>query len=171
MTGRRGRRAVAAALLLEPGLVAALPGRANPAQADSHFRVEWTAAAAGRGQSRIFGYVYNDYREDAVNVQLRITELDASGQPVASVISAVGDAVAGGRRAFFDTRGPGNGPSYRVAGEAFDFMTDGEWETRTTEQLLATEGFEKKVADTLRSSPSPRRGRRHPSPSPARRAG
>ena len=27
-------------------------------------------------------------------------------------------------------------------------MTDGEWQTRTTEQLLATEGFQKKVADT-----------------------
>jgi len=139
---------VVVALLLGTGLVAALPGRANPAPADSRFRVEWTAAAAGQGQSRIFGYVYNDHREDAVNVQLRITELDASGQPGASVSWPVGDAVAGGSRAFFDARVPGNGPSYQIAVESFDFMTDGEWQTRTTEQLLASEGFEKKVADT-----------------------
>jgi len=148
MTAGRGRRMIAAALLLGTGLVAALPGRANPAPADSRFRVEWTAAAAGQGQSRIFGYVYNDHREDAVNVQLRITELDALSQPVASVVWPVGDAVAGGSRAFFETRVPGTGQSYRVAVESFDFMTDGEWQTRTTEQLLATEGFEKKIADT-----------------------
>ena len=147
MTGS-GRRMVALALLLGAGLVAASPGRANPAPAESRLHVEWTVAAAGQGQSRVFGYVYNDYRENAVNVQLRITELDASGQPVASDIWPVGDAVAAGSRVFFDTRVPGNGASHRVAVESFDFMTDGEWQTRTTEQLLATEGFQKKVADT-----------------------
>jgi len=145
---RLGQWIVAAALLLGTGLVGAVPGHANPAPADSRVRVEWTADAAGQGQFRIFGYVYNDYREDAVNVQLRITEVDASGQPAASVIWPIGDTVAGGSRAFFDTRLPGHGPSYRVAVESFDFMTDGEWQTRTTEQLLATEGFEKKIADT-----------------------
>jgi hypothetical protein len=147
MTGP-GWRMVAAAWLLGTGLVAASPGRANPAPADSRLHVEWTAAATGQGQSRIFGYVYNDHREDAVNVELRITELDASGQPVASVIRPVGDAVAGGSRAFFDTLVPGHGPSYAVVVESFDFMTDGEWQTRTTEQLLTSEGFEKKIADT-----------------------
>ena len=95
MTGGLGRRMVAAALLLGTGLVAALPGHANPAPADSRFRVEWTAAAAGPGQSRLFGYVYNDYREDAVNVQLRITELmrrasrsRASSRPLATRLPA-----------------------------------------------------------------------------------
>ena len=146
--GRRGRLMVVTALLLGSGLVAALPGRANPAPADNRFRVEWTAAAAGPEQIRLFGYIYNDYREDAVNVELRITELDASGQPVASVTRSVGDTVLGGSRAFFDTRVPRHGASYWVAVESFDFMTDGEWQTRTTEQLLATEGFEKKIADT-----------------------
>jgi len=136
------------ALLLGTGIVATLPGRANAVPTDSRVRVEWTAAAAGQGESHIFGYVYNDHREDAVNVQLRITELDATGQPVASIISPVADAVAGGGRVFFDTRVAGRGPSYLVSVESFDFMTDGEWQTRTTEQLLATEGFQKKIADT-----------------------
>src|SRR2546425_8354043 len=145
MTGP-GRRVVTAALLLGIGLVAALPVKANATPDDGRVHVESTAAAAGPGQSRIVGYVYNDHQEDAVNVQLRITGLDTSGQPVASVIWPLGDTVAGGSRAFFDARVAGRAPSYRVAVESFDFMTDGEWQTRTTEQLLATEGFQKKLA-------------------------
>jgi hypothetical protein len=39
-------------------------------------------------------------------------------------------------------------PSYGVAVASFDFMADGQWETLTTEQLLAAVGFEKKDADT-----------------------
>jgi hypothetical protein len=39
--------------------------------ADRLFHVEWSAGAAEPDRSRIVGYVYNDYREDAVNVQLQ----------------------------------------------------------------------------------------------------
>lgn len=164
----RRTRMLATALLLGIGLIMALPvpGRqaaraANqaglgagtqqtpyPALADRLFRVEWSAGAAGQGQSRIVGYVYNDYREDAVNVQLRISELDPSGQAVASSDQPVGDTVPAGGRVFFDARVPGIGPSYRVTVASFDFMPDGQWKTLTTEQLLAGAGFEKKVADT-----------------------
>jgi hypothetical protein len=121
---------------------------AGPALADRFFHVEWSAGPAERDQSRIVGYVYNDYREDAVNVQLRISELDASGRKVASILQPVGETIRAGSRAFFDARILGNGPSYRVAVASFDFMTDGEWKTLTTEQLLMTAGFQKKVADT-----------------------
>ena len=167
MVGRRTLK-LATAVLLGIGLIMALPvlgpqvARAAskaelgagmqqapyPALADRLFRVEWSAGAAGQGQSRIVGYVYNDYREDAVNVQLRISELDPSGQAVASIEQPVGDTVPAGGRVFFDARVPGIGPSYRVAVASFDFMADGQWRTLTTEQLLAGAGFQKKVADT-----------------------
>ena len=166
MASNRG--VIAAALLLGTGIIVALPGLgleaaragseaepqvmaetdAGPAAADRFFRVEWSAGAAGLGQSRITGYVYNDYGEDAVNVRLRISQLDDFGRPVASTIQPVGDTVRAGGRAFFDMRVPGNGPFYRVAVGSFDFMADGEWSTLATEQLLASAGFQKKVADT-----------------------
>ena len=166
MASNRG--VVAVALLLGTGLVVALPGAGleaaragseaepraiappdtTPAQTDRFFHVEWSAGAAGRGQSRIVGYVYNDYREDAVNVQLRISQLDESGRPVDSIVQPVGDTVRAGGRAFFELRVPGNGPSYRVAVASFAFAADGEWTTLTTEQLLASAGFQKKVADS-----------------------
>jgi hypothetical protein len=66
---------LATAVVLGIGLIMATPvlgwqapGAASqaPALADRLFRVEWSAGAAGQGQSRIVGYVYNEYREDAV---------------------------------------------------------------------------------------------------------
>lgn len=166
MTSTRG--VVAAVLLLGAGLVVGLPGvgpeparagdmagprvierpDASPPQADRFFRVEWGADAAGRDQSRIVGYVYNEYGEDAVNVRLRISQLDEAGRPVASLVEPVGDIVRAGGRAFFDVRVPGRASSYRVAVASFDFTADGEWNTMTTEQLLTAAGFQKKVADT-----------------------
>jgi hypothetical protein len=141
-----GRQAARAASQAELG--AGMQQAPYPALADRLFRVEWSAGAAGEGQSRVVGYVYNDYREDAVNVQLRISELDPSGQAVASIDQPVGDTVPAGGRVFFDARVPGLGPSYRVAVASFDFMADGQWKTLTTEQLLTGAGFEKKIADT-----------------------
>lgn len=70
------RGVVAVALLFGTGLVVALPGvglepaaMAQPRE-ERFFRVEWSAGAVRPDQSRIVGYVYNDYGEDAVNVQL-----------------------------------------------------------------------------------------------------
>jgi hypothetical protein len=109
--------------------------------------VEWTAGSNGQTESRIIGYVYNDSRQDAVNVQLRISELDASGRTVRSVIKPMGDPVPALSRASFDLQVPGASPSYRVAVESFGLMDD-PWATRTTEQLLAAVGFQVKLADT-----------------------
>jgi hypothetical protein len=159
---------IAAALLVGMGLVGALPGLspeparagdmlepramappdAGPPQSERFFRVEWSAGAAGRDQSRIVGYVYNEYGEDAVNVRLRISQFDEAGRPVASLVQPVGDIVRAGGRTFFDVRVPGSASSYRVAVASFDFTADGEWNTMTTEQLLTAAGFQKKVADT-----------------------
>jgi len=148
---------LAMAVLVAIGLVTGCPVMSRqaaaaaspaPALADRLFRVEWSAGAAGQGQSRLVGYVYNDSREDAVNVQLQISELDPSGQAVTSIDQSVGDIVPAGGRVFFEARVPGTGPSYRVAVASFDFMADGQWKTLTTEQLLTGVGFQKKVADT-----------------------
>jgi hypothetical protein len=119
-----------------------------PALADRLFRVESSAGAVGQGQFQIVGYVYNDYGEDAVNVELRISELDPSGRTIATIDRPVGDTVPAGGRIFFDARVAGTSPSYRVAVSSFDFMADGQWKTLTTEQVLAAVGFQKKIADT-----------------------
>src|SRR5439155_2581972 len=119
----------------------------GPRLANRLFRVEWTAGASGEGQTRIVGYVYNESEHDAANVQLRISELDASGRTVGSVIKPMGESVPAAGRAFFDLQVPNAGPSYRVEVESFGFM-DNPWTTMRTEQLLAATGFEMKLADT-----------------------
>jgi len=119
----------------------------GPQLADRLFRVEWTAGGSGRTEARIIGYVYNDSRQDAVNVQLRISELDASGRTVRSVIKPMGDPVPALGRASFDLEVAGASASYQVAVESFGLMDD-PWATRTTELLLAAVGLQIKLADT-----------------------
>src|SRR5437899_9482824 len=143
---------VAVTLLLGGALAIAWPaGPVSAADdvplADRLFRVEWTAGASGQGQTRIIGYVYNESEHDAANIQLRISELDASGRTVGSVIKRMGDPVPAAGRVFFDLQVAGASPAYRVAVESFGFMDD-PWTTERTEGLLAAAGFEMKVADT-----------------------
>jgi len=144
---------VAVALPLAAALATAWPAvpvaaaEDGPGLANRLFRVEWTAGTIGEGQTRIVGYVYNESEHDAVNVQLRISELDASGRTVGSVIKPMGESVPAAGRAFFDLQVPNAGPSYRVEVESFGFM-DNPWSTMRTEQLLAATGFEMKLADT-----------------------
>jgi hypothetical protein len=87
-----------------------------------------------------------------------------AGRPARRGLAGPRDSGTGGQplsrrergRAFFDTRVPGPGSSYRVAVRSFDVMTDGEWPTRTTEQLPATEGFQKKLAHLQTITPARR---------------
>jgi hypothetical protein len=141
-----GREATAAGSAAER--LAGTPEDASATLGEGLFRVEWSTGAASRGQARIIGYIYNDHGEDAVNVQLRISALDESGGTVASLIRPVGETVRAGGRAFFDLRLPGESPAYRVVVASFDFMPDGQWQTATTEHILAAAGFRKKIADT-----------------------
>ena len=153
---------VAVALLLGAALATAWPAgpvaaaaedvppanqESSPRLADRLFRVEWTAGASGQSQTRIVGYAYNDSDHDAANVQLLISELDASGRTVRSVIKPMGDPVPAAGRAFFDLQVPGTSPSYRVAVESFGLMDD-PWTTQRTEQLLTAAGLQMKLADT-----------------------
>ena len=115
--------------------------------ADRLFRVEWTAGATSQGQTRIIGYVYNESEHDAANVQLRISDVDASGRTVSYVIKPMGEPIPAAGRVSFDLQVAGTSPSYRVAVESFGFIDD-PWTTKGTEQLLAAAGFEMKLADT-----------------------
>ena len=94
------------------------PTRARP---NHFFHVEWTAAAGAAGRARITGYVYNDYGDSAVNVALRIHEIDASGNDVASVVAPVGQTVPANGRTYFDVAVPGS-RFYRVDVASFDFV-------------------------------------------------
>ena len=129
----------------DPSLVA--NQESSPRLADRLFRVEWTAGATSQGQTRIIGYVYNESEHDAANVQLRISDLDASGRTVSYVIKPMGEPIPAAGRVSFDLQVAGTSPSYRVAVESFGFIDD-PWTTKGTEQLLAAAGFEMKLADT-----------------------
>jgi hypothetical protein len=123
---------VALALMLGMGLTAAVPAvglRTASAQEETQatvagqsFRVDWTVSTGAEGKARISGYVYNDNGDPADQVQLRITELDASGQAVTSVVEPIDETVPAFDRAYFDVLVPGQAASYRVAVESFSSL-------------------------------------------------
>ena len=90
-------------------------------RADRFFHVEWTAGPGGAGRTRITGYVYDDHRDSAVDVALRIHEIDASGQDIASVVAPVGETIPAHGRAYFDVGVPRR-RFYRVDVTSFDFV-------------------------------------------------
>ena len=88
---------------------------------DQFFHVEWSSAVGRHGQPRLTGYVYNDYEEPAVNVQLRIYQLDSTGREVAASVQPVDETVPAKGRAYFDVPVPA-GTSYRVQVVSFEFV-------------------------------------------------
>lgn len=91
------------------------------ALADQFFHVEWTAGPGAAGRARITGYVYNDYGDSAINVALRIHEIDANGHDVARVVAPIGEAVPAHGRTYFDVAVP-TSRFYRVDVASFDFV-------------------------------------------------
>ena len=91
------------------------------ALADHFSHVEWTAGPGAPGRARITGYVYNDYGDPAVNVALRIHEIDASGNDVARVVAPIGGTVPALGRTYFDVAVPSR-RFYRVDVASFDFV-------------------------------------------------
>ena len=120
---------VALALMLGTGLTSAVPAvglrtaraqdQAEETVAGQSFRVDWTVSPDGQDKARISGYVYNDNGDPMEQVQLRITELDASGHPGASVVKAIDETVAPFDRTYFDVQVPGPAASYRVSVDSF----------------------------------------------------
>jgi hypothetical protein len=91
------------------------------ALADQFFHVEWAAGPGAAGRARITGYVYNDYGDSAINVALRIHEIDANGNDVARVVAPIGEAVPAHGRTYFDVAVP-TSRFYRVDVASFDFV-------------------------------------------------
>ena len=102
------------------GQDAAIMNEESAALADRFFHVEWMAGPGRAGMSRITGYVYNDYGQEAQDVELRITGLDSGGQPVSAVVQHLSDTVPSRGREYFDLQVPLS-PSYQVNVESFGF--------------------------------------------------
>ena len=102
-------------------VVTTLDPNDESALADHFFHVEWTAGEGAAGRARITGYVYNDSGDSAINVALRIHEIDAGGRDVASVVAPLGDTIPGRGRAYFDVGVP-DSHGYRVDVTSFDFV-------------------------------------------------
>jgi hypothetical protein len=125
-------KGVALALMLGMGLTSMVPAmglRTASAQDQAQatldgpsFRVDWTVSPDGQGKARISGYVYNDNGDPMEQVQLRITEIDASGNPGASVVTPIDEPVPAFDRAYFDVQAPGQAASCRVAVESFSAL-------------------------------------------------
>ena len=92
-----------------------------PARPDQLFRVEWVASPGRSGRSRLEGSVHNDFGRTALNVQLRVIELDAAGEAVSTVIGPTLERVPGQGRVRFDVQVPDHRRAYRVAVASFSF--------------------------------------------------
>ena len=65
--------------------------------------------------------MHNDFGRPALNVQLRVSELDAAGETVATVIGPTLERVPGQGQVRFDVQVPDHRRSYRVAVGSFSF--------------------------------------------------
>ena len=129
------------AVMLGTGLTAAVPGMGvRTAGADSlqdvqlqeslgaeFFRVDWSAKPDGDGKTRITGYVYSDKGRAADDVQLHISELDASGKQVGSYFERMLESVPAEGRGYFDVKVPVNAQaaSYHVAVSSWNDVEGG----------------------------------------------
>jgi hypothetical protein len=93
----------------------------GPARPEQLFRVEWVASPGRAGRSRLEGSVHNNYGRTALNVQLRISEVDAAGETVSTVIGPTLESVPGQGQVHFEVQVPDNRRSYRVAVASFSF--------------------------------------------------
>ncbi|MGH7353867.1 MAG: hypothetical protein ACRELS_04720, partial [Candidatus Rokuibacteriota bacterium] len=95
---------------------AAAPATAQPA--GPVFRIEEDPDAPG-GRRAISGWVYNDGRDVAGLVQLRLQVLDASNQVIAEEKGWVYGNVRPGGRAYFRIAIPATGHARRIIVESF----------------------------------------------------
>jgi hypothetical protein len=86
---------------------------------ESELRVDWARASRG-DRAVISGYVYNTHQMRAENVRLRVEQLDAAAQPVASRVAWVVGTIPHGDRGYFEVVMPAADAAYRVTVESFD---------------------------------------------------
>jgi hypothetical protein len=93
----------------------------GPVRSDQLLRVEWMASSGGPGRTRLEGSVHNGFGRAARNVQLRVTEIGAAGEPVSTVIGPTLESVPGRGRAHFTIPVPANRHTYQLAVASFSF--------------------------------------------------
>lgn len=113
--------ATAALLVIALGGTSARAQWAGDTIGDQFFHVEWSSVAGRDGHPRLTGYVYNDYEEPAMHVQLRISELDSTGRQRRVLVEPMDGTVPAKGRAYFDVPVPDHAP-YRVDVVSFEFL-------------------------------------------------
>lgn len=88
---------------------------------ESYFTVEWNAVER-KGQPHVEGYVRNESGFGMMRVQVLVDALDAGGRIVGQRIEWVPGGLTPGSRAYFITRAPAAGATYRVRIFAFDMV-------------------------------------------------
>jgi hypothetical protein len=90
---------------------------------DRYFGLEW-AGGERRGKPNVNGYIVNNYRLGAGNVQLRVESVDAAGKTVATIPWSVADVPAGAR-VYFEVPVKAKAPRYRVTITGWDWREGG----------------------------------------------
>ena len=91
-----------------------------PESLERFFHLEWDVRPGTSGPT-VEGYVYNKTDMQAERMQLRIEQLDATGNVVGQTTTWVLGNLPPGNRAFFQTRVP-QAASYRVAVLSFNWL-------------------------------------------------
>jgi hypothetical protein len=112
-----------AVLLIVWSIGAAAVALAQFGDADRFFGLEW-AGGERRGRPNVNGYIVNNYRIRAGNVQLRVDSLDAGGKTVATTTTTVTD-VPVGARVYFEVPVKDKAPRYRVSITGWDWREGG----------------------------------------------
>jgi hypothetical protein len=112
-----------AVLLLIGSIAAAAVALAQFGDADRFFGLEW-GGGERRGRPNVNGYIVNNYRMRAGNVQLRVESLDAGGKTVATTSGNVADVPPGGR-VYFEVPVKDKAPRYRVTITGWDWREGG----------------------------------------------
>lgn len=86
-----------------------------------YFRTEVTGGQDRAGRPVVSGYVYNDYGRAAQRVQLRVEVLDAAGNVLSNTLIYEDSVVPNFSRAYFESRVPALGASYRAT------VVNAEW--------------------------------------------
>ena len=89
--------------------------------ADRYFPIDAQTEARSRG-AVVAGYVRNEGGLAARDVRLRVEQLDAGGQVVATSIGYVSGTLTPGRRVYFEVPVPSAAATYRVSVLSFDWI-------------------------------------------------
>jgi hypothetical protein len=91
---------------------------------DRYFTVEWRTVE-DRGRPTVAGHVRNEWNTAARNLQISVVELNAAGEPVATVIASVYGEVSPGGHGFFKAPVRSLSATYRVTIQSYAWVHRG----------------------------------------------